>query len=192
MKHGYSLGFTWFTALFFTVVWAQGQTDILWGLNYPQDSSYTLANVFKTGNTGAGYSQLDTFPLNYPGYNPGYSAPVQTANGKLYGVLASGGYNSNFVINGLTGGAGVIYSFDTGTLAYSIVHTFSGYDGAYPWGSLLKASDGKLYGMCEYGTVPGPIIFRVMAVFSVSTPLQASLKCCISLTTLTALPPGAD
>ncbi len=151
MKHGYSLGFTWFTALFFTVVWAQGQTDILWGLNYPQDSSYTLANVFKTGNTGAGYSQLDTFPLNYPGYNPGYSAPVQTANGKLYGVLASGGYNSNFVINGLTGGAGVIYSFDTGTLAYSIVHTFSGYDGAYPWGSLLKASDGKLYGMCEYG-----------------------------------------
>lgn len=77
-----------------------------------------------------------------------YGSLIQATNGLLYGVTASGGSK----------GYGVIFSFDTGTHAYTDLHDFNDTDGANPEGTLLQASNGLLYGMAYaggtgYGTI---------------------------------------
>lgn len=64
--------------------------------------------------------------------------------GNLYGVANQGG--SGFCNSGL----GVVFELDsTGTL--TVLHTFSGGDGAYPYSVLLFDDVGNLYGMTESG-----------------------------------------
>jgi uncharacterized repeat protein (TIGR03803 family) len=71
---------------------------------------------------------------------------VEGANGKLYGMTNAGGNNH----------AGVIFSLDLVSNAYTIVKQFTGgLDGGGPWGSLTKATDGKLYGLADGGTGKG-------------------------------------
>jgi uncharacterized repeat protein (TIGR03803 family) len=67
---------------------------------------------------------------------------VQAADGKLYGIGLYGGE-----------GYGTIFSFDPATRAFKQVGQFSGTaeNGAYSYGGLLQASDGKLYGTTSYG-----------------------------------------
>jgi uncharacterized repeat protein (TIGR03803 family) len=40
-------------------------------------------------------------------------------------------------------GYGVIFSFDPATSTYIKLMDFEGWNGAYPYGSLMQASDGK-------------------------------------------------
>lgn len=70
-----------------------------------------------------------------------YGSLVQATDGKLYGMTRSGG-SSN---------AGVIFSYDPFTFTYTKLKDFDNTNGAYPYGSLIQATDGKLYGM----TYPG-------------------------------------
>ena len=69
---------------------------------------------------------------------------VQGADGKLYG-MANGGAN----------GMGVIFQLDPVTHAYTKRYEFDGSQGAYPAadGSLIRASNGKLYGITVGGGV---------------------------------------
>ncbi|MDB5280717.1 MAG: Por secretion system C-terminal sorting protein [Ferruginibacter sp.] len=78
------------------------------------------------------------------GVNPSASL-IQASDGKLYGMT----------INGGTGNNGVIFSYDPRTSQYTKLKDFQGIDGAHPYGSLLEASDGKLYGMTTYGGTNG-------------------------------------
>jgi uncharacterized repeat protein (TIGR03803 family) len=76
---------------------------------------------------------------------------VQASNGKLYGMTMSGGN-----MDGSEGSEeyGVIFSFDPVTAVYTKVVDFDGDNGASPnYNSLIKASDGKLYGMTNRGGV---------------------------------------
>jgi uncharacterized repeat protein (TIGR03803 family) len=71
---------------------------------------------------------------------------VEAVNGKLYGMTSAGGNNN----------AGVIFSLDPASNAYTVVKEFSGgAEGGSPWGSLTKATDGKLYGLAYGGTGKG-------------------------------------
>jgi len=75
-----------------------------------------------------------------------YGNLMQGSNGKLYGMATYGGiYND-----------GVIFSFDINTNAYSAIHSFNDTAGANPYGSLIEASNGKLYGMTLNGGVYAP------------------------------------
>ncbi len=65
---------------------------------------------------------------------------IEASNGKLYGLVPTGGmYNM-----------GVLFSYDTLTAAYDTLHNFNYPAGVIPFGSLIQATDGKLYGM-TYG-----------------------------------------
>jgi len=70
-----------------------------------------------------------------------FGSLVEADNGKLYGMTAIGGSSD----------LGVIFSFDPSSSTYSKLKDFNGTTGALPYGSLIQASDGKLYGMTQYG-----------------------------------------
>src|SRR6185295_1267809 len=70
------------------------------------------------------------------------SSLIQAHDGKFYGMVVSGGAD-NF---------GSIYSYDPLSGVYTLLKSLSDIDGRYPTGSLLEASDGKLYGMTNGGS----------------------------------------
>src|SRR5437773_2297511 len=83
-----------------------------------------------------------------------YGKLIQATNGKLYGMSSGGGSNN----------AGVIFSFDPAFSTYTTLIDFGGIknhnglyfsDGESPQGSLIQASDGKLYGMTIRGGLHG-------------------------------------
>jgi uncharacterized repeat protein (TIGR03803 family) len=120
------------------------------GLNLGNDGNlYGLTNV--GGNKGGGvifkvdpsdniYHVLHHFD-SVSGYRP-FGGVIQLSDGKLYGMTTYGGLHD----------AGVIFSFDLSNSTYSVLHHFNNTTGGTPWYSnLLKATDGKLYGMTAGG-----------------------------------------
>lgn len=75
-----------------------------------------------------------------------YGSIVQSYNGKFYGMTYSGG----------TDGLGVLFEYDPGSSVYTKKVDFAGSsNGSYPYGSLIQASNGKLYGMTYSGGTNG-------------------------------------
>jgi uncharacterized repeat protein (TIGR03803 family) len=72
---------------------------------------------------------------------------LKADNGKLYGVTTDGGdpYGAH------TGGYGILYSFDTAGNIFTKLHDFKLETGALPYGPLMQASNGKLYGTYTSG-----------------------------------------
>ena len=96
---------------------------------------------------------------------------MQASDGKLYGVIAGGGIHNT----------GVLFQYDPSTSTFTKTFDFNSYDsGAGPWGSLMQASDGELYGMTNiggitnYGTLfqyaPSTSAFAKQIDFSTSPP----------------------
>src|SRR5947208_996528 len=78
--------------------------------------------------------------------NPNYANFVQASDGKLYGTAGGGkkfGAGSN--------GYGVIFSFDPLSSTYTKLFDFNGKNGYNPFGRLIEASNGKLYGTTVSG-----------------------------------------
>jgi len=68
---------------------------------------------------------------------------IQATNGLLYGMTANGGLN----------GYGVIFEFDIATSTFTKKIDLTNLTGRYPYGSLMQASSGLIYGMTnEAGT----------------------------------------
>ena len=68
---------------------------------------------------------------------------------------------------------GVIFSFDPSTSTYTKLKDFDSTNGRNPGGSLIQASDGKLYGMTQFGgSKDSGIIFS----FDPSSSTYAKLK----------------
>src|SRR4029077_15918546 len=88
----------------------------------------------------------DSVVLNFNGTN-GYHPQgnlIQASNGLLYGMAAQGGLGSN------DWGAVFSYNLFTGqdSILFYLIDTING---ASPFGSLLQASNGLLYGMTSKG-----------------------------------------
>ncbi len=73
----------------------------------------------------------------HDGDNP-YGALVQATSGIFYGTTASGGYYC-------FGGCGTIFRITAGG-KLTTLHSFDNVNGAYPFGGLIQASNGNLYG----------------------------------------------
>ena len=94
--------------------------------------------IFSFDPSSSTYTKLVDLDITN-GANPTGSL-MQATNGKLYGLAAWGGSN----------GYGVIFSFDPSTSIYAKLKDFDDINGAHPKGSLIQASDGKLYGIASY------------------------------------------
>ncbi|HQQ97292.1 MAG TPA: hypothetical protein PLX35_08510 [Cyclobacteriaceae bacterium] len=81
-----------------------------------------------------------TFTATSEGTSPQGSL-VQAANGKLYGTTSAGG----------AGTSGVLFEYDINTDTYAKKVDFTGSNGANPYGDIVQATDGKLYGMTNGG-----------------------------------------
>lgn len=98
--------------------------------------------IFEFNLTNNSYNVLHNFD-DTNGRSPA-SVMVQASNGKLYSTSRYGGNNDN--------NAGVIFEFNLTGNTYIPVYKFGGtFNGATPYGSLLQASNGKVYGMTQSG-----------------------------------------
>src|ERR1035437_2111288 len=98
--------------------------------------------IFSFDPTNSNYSFLYSFDT-VTGIAPYYGGLLEATNGKLYGMTQLGGAS----------GFGVIFCFDTSTNIYTDVHDFDNTQGKYPYGSLIQASNGLLYGMTNQGGI---------------------------------------
>lgn len=107
-----------------------------------------------------------SFNFYADGKNPMYATPIQASNGKIYGMTKNGGNGEN----------GTIFSFDPVFSIYTKLKDFDGSDGAGPQGSLMQASNGKLYGMTYFGgsiggTTGNGVLFSIDPATNVYTKL---------------------
>jgi len=130
----------------------QASDGYLYGMT-PQ-SLYTDGAIYKIGTDGTNYSILKQFNTSSE-YNP-QGALIQGTDGYLYGMTENGGpsdYGAIFKIRTNGTGYQTIFQFGTYTSAYY---------GSHPKGSLIMASDGKLYGMTSSGgTFGGGTLFGI-------------------------------
>lgn len=102
-----------------------------------------------TISTGA-YTRKVEFKGANNGSNPRGSL-VAASNGKLYGMTNQGGAN-NF---------GVIFEYTPGNDSVVVKFHFDGTNGRNPFGNLMQASNGKLYGMTyQGGTTNDGVLFE--------------------------------
>ena len=102
--------------------------------------------IFKTDSSGNNQSVVYSFPIINEGKSPKYTKLCQASNGKLYGMTASGGSNGGYT------GYGVLFEYDPATNTFTKKIDFDNtLKGSNPNGSLMQASNGKLYGMTQSG-----------------------------------------
>ncbi|MEO7482756.1 MAG: choice-of-anchor tandem repeat GloVer-containing protein [Ferruginibacter sp.] len=96
--------------------------------------------IFSFAPSTSSYAKL--FDFDYGNGANASGSLIQASDGKLYGMTREGGNN----------GLGVIFSFDPSTYTYTRLKDFDGVvSGSFPNGSLIQASNGKLYGMTNSG-----------------------------------------
>ena len=117
-----------------------------WGGNYGDGTIYRIAPG------GSGYAIIHHFD-NTNGYYPS-GALLQAQDGLLYGLASGGG----------AAYGGTVFRMATDGSVFSVLHHFAiperaGRDGAGPYGALVQAADGTLFGVtteagaARYGTV---------------------------------------
>ncbi|HPM31206.1 MAG TPA: hypothetical protein PLJ60_12805, partial [Chryseolinea sp.] len=114
------------------------------------------------GNNGAGvlftlnpdtkeYLKRADFSYSTTGSKP-FGSVVKGANGKYYGMTSDGGAFAN----GIANVDGTLFEYDPATDILDKKHDFAYYGlGGDPFGSLMLASNGKLYGMTSIGGLGG-------------------------------------
>ena len=96
--------------------------------------------VYKVDTNGDNFAVIHHFDGTMDGANP-FGRLVQGPDTILYGVARNEGPN----------GFGTVFSVDPGGQTFTVLHSFGSVatDGSNPYGGLLLASDGKLYGTTE-------------------------------------------
>jgi uncharacterized repeat protein (TIGR03803 family) len=128
---------------------------VLYGLTHGDINTGTISKFDVSANS---LSAVHTF-RDIGIYPPGRF--IRTSDGKLYGMTNNGGTNNR----------GVIFYFDPSTSIYTKLKDFDNTDGSYPQGSLMQATDGKLYGMTSSG---GTDNYGVIFSFDPSTSIYTS------------------
>jgi uncharacterized repeat protein (TIGR03803 family) len=109
-----------------------------------EGGEYGVGTIFKTDVNGNNQSVVFNFK-NEEGKCPVYTKLCESFNGKLYGMTKNGGDFDK----------GLIFEWDPATNAYTKKISFDGSNGKNPYGSLMQAKNGKLYGMTYFGGING-------------------------------------
>jgi uncharacterized repeat protein (TIGR03803 family) len=118
-------------------------------------------NVFRISTTGV-FQVLYNFTGGADGDAP-IAGVIQANDGNFYGTTLNGGaYNDGVVFKMTPAGVEtVLYSFTGGN------------DGAEPWGGLVQATDGNLYGTTQQaGVYGGGTVFQIAPTGSLNTVAQ--------------------
>ncbi len=142
------------------------QGDLVLGLNGKMYGTFPYINpslegvLFEINLTTDIVTTKKNFISNSSGSKP-EGAMVQAANGKLYGLTKNGGSNNY----------GCLYEYDiTGNTLLKKVDFTGIPNGFFPKGSMIKASNGRLYGMCSGGGLNGVgLIFEYDEITNVIT-----------------------
>jgi uncharacterized repeat protein (TIGR03803 family) len=102
--------------------------------------TYGYGTVFSYDLTSHVYSVIYSFDGTH-GRAPYYLNLIQAANGNIYGTTYMGGANN----------AGVLFSYDVSSTTNPVLYNFNGTNGSSPYGGVIQASNGKLYGMTNIG-----------------------------------------
>ncbi len=115
--------------------------------------NYSSGTLFKLDPTNNSVSILHHFN-DTDGLAP-YGMLCQANNGLLYGTASHGDTNPNTW--GEFFGPGVLYSFNPSNNQFQYLHNFGegSLSGVYPYGSLMQASNNKLYGTTLMGGAGG-------------------------------------
>jgi len=146
-----------YLALSFLIVFTvnnlyKAQSEI-WGMN--PSGGNGLGSIYSLPTGSAGIGSQYTF-TGSPGANPQYTRLLEVSGGKLYGMTNAGGLNN----------LGVIFEYDTTTNNYVKKIDLTSINGSNPNGSLMMASNGKLYGMTRTGGANG---FGVIFEYEISS-----------------------
>ena len=87
------------------------------------------------------YVKLYDYEAHLAGGAIPYAGVILAGNGKFYGMCNQGGAN----------GYGTLYSYDPSSSLYVDLHDFADATGSSPYGELVEATNGKLYGMASNG-----------------------------------------
>jgi uncharacterized repeat protein (TIGR03803 family) len=109
---------------------------------------------------GVALSTVLSFGSNDAPQNP-YSPLVQGTNGNLYGTTVAGGSD----------GDGTVFMAGTNGVLNTL-HSFFGFDGAFPYAGLLSASNGWFYGATASTDLGGSTIFRLTPAGKLTTAVS--------------------
>ena len=125
--------------LFGSLTQALPQAEI-WGVTF-EGGNDNGGILFTNNMNGDDFQMLHSFD-RCVGEKPQLTTLCEAENEKLYGLTSLGGaYNG-----------GVLFEFDPVLQSYQIMFEFDLANGGFnPMGSLMAASNGKLYGMCSMG-----------------------------------------
>ena len=129
----------------------QGSDGNFYGMTQSGGAGTVLGTVFEI-TPGGTETVLHSFGGGSDGAYP-YGNLIQASNGNFYGLTTEGGTDNEGTVFEITA-AGIE------TVLHSFVDTPT--DGAYPYGSLIQASDGNLYGMtADGGANNAGSVFRI-------------------------------
>lgn len=144
-----------------------GEESVLYSFTGGSDAGYPLANLvegangsfygtaYELGDNAGGVlyavtpdgvlTVLHSFGASGDGLYP-YGGVLLASDGYYYGTTEEGGAN----------GRGTVFRIAPDGSQYALLHSFgSGIDGQYPYGSLIQANDGNLYGTTNQGGAHG-------------------------------------
>ncbi len=113
----------------------------LYGMT-PEGGTSGYGVIFEFDPATGVYIKKAEFDNSTVGYTP-YDALVEVSNGKFYGLCRDGGLNGN--------GLGTLFEYDLATNTITKKVNFTGPNGENPEGGLVKAPNGKLYGVTRRG-----------------------------------------
>jgi len=98
--------------------------------------------VFKLLPNGSGFAIVYSFTGGDDGYGPN-AGVAQASDGTLYGTTTILGAN----------GGGTLFQVSPNGTGFAVLHSFAGgdSDGSIPYGRLIQASDGNLFGTTSVG-----------------------------------------
>lgn len=126
------------------------QTSAIWGTT-SSGGKYNAGTIFYYPDEMQTIRTVFSFPVENEGKSPYYSRLCPGSNGKIYGLTSEGGRYDK----------GVLFEYNANTGMISKKVDFGKEAGESPRGSLVEASNGKLYGMaCEGGINQCGVIFE--------------------------------
>ena len=122
---------------------------------------FGVGTIFKITPNGD-FSVLHSFNVA-AGANP-YAGLVQGSDGNFYGTTSAGGSNDGY---------GTVFKITPGG-NFTVLHSFSSFDGANPYAALVQGSDGDFYGTTSSGGTNGGYgtVFKVTST-GILTPLHS-------------------